>query len=84
MSDRDNLTILLFGSIREAIGSSQIEVQNMSGKTVLELRNHLAHTYPCAPDIKTCLVATNQKYSTEDTILHSSNEIALIPPVNGG
>jgi molybdopterin synthase sulfur carrier subunit len=84
MSDKGNLTILLFGSIREAIGSSQIEVQDMSGKTVLELRNHLANTYHYASDIKTCMVAINQNYSTEDTILHSSNEIALIPPVNGG
>lgn len=84
MNRTDNLTILLFGSIRESLGCAQIEIPGMNGKTVIELKEYLADRFHNSSDIMRCMIAVNQCYASDETKLNSFHEIALIPPVNGG
>jgi molybdopterin converting factor subunit 1 len=84
MHQRDYITLLLFGWVREAAGANHIEIQNMHGRSVRELRLHLIKQLQLGDEINRCMVAINHKYALEDTLLNSSDEIALIPPVSGG
>ena len=52
------------------------------------MRNALEHYASRLPQLRESLpslaVAVNQQYSGTETILHSGDEIALLPPVSGG
>lgn len=72
-----------FGITRELLGGKEpfIEIQ---GQTVGDLRMELARRYPELLGLKSLYIAVNGDYASEDQVLTSQDEIALIPPVSGG
>ena len=78
------VTVQLFASYAELVGSSSIEVPLSSGDRVSDLLNNL-RTHPTASLLPSALrVAVNRAFATEHTVLRREDEIALIPPVAGG
>ena len=78
------VTVQLFASYAELVGTSTIEVPISEGDKVSDLLRNLrsiplAAMLPVAP-----LVAVNRAFALESTPLQSGDEIALIPPVAGG
>jgi molybdopterin converting factor subunit 1 len=78
------VTVLLFASYAEALGSSTIDVDMRAGATVHDLLMHLralpgADRLPASP-----LVAVNEQYARLENILGPGDEVAVIPPVAGG
>lgn len=78
------MTVQLFASYAELVGSHSIEVPLRPGDRVSDLLHNLrslptASLLPMAPR-----VAVNRAFATEATILALGDEIALIPPVAGG
>ena len=80
----EGITVLLFGPLREDMGVSQIDIFDTKVRSVSDLRNYMIKNYPNSSMVEKCMVAVDHKYASEETILSSRNEIALIPPVSGG
>jgi molybdopterin converting factor subunit 1 len=77
-------TIVAFGISREILGQRQLALDLPDGLTVGELKRTLISQYPRLEVLKSLLIAVNQSYVKDSTVLHEHDEIALIPPVAGG
>ena len=78
------VTVLLFASYADALGTSAIELDVPPGSTVRDVLGTLAalpggDRLPPRP-----LVAVNEVYAAAGTELHEGEEVAVIPPVAGG
>lgn len=78
------VTVLLFASYADALGTSAIELDVPSGSTVNDVLGALSSLpggdrLPPRP-----LVAVNEVYATSGTVLDGDDEVAIIPPVAGG
>ena len=78
------VTVLLFASYADALGTSAIELDVRPGSTVRDILGTLSsmpggNRLPPRP-----LVAINQEYATLQSELRGGEEVAVIPPVAGG
>lgn len=76
--------VLLFASYADALGASELSLDVPEGARV---RDVLARVKQLAagkrvPDKP--MVAVNQKYASEDRLVKTTDEVAIIPPVAGG
>ena len=74
--------LLLFGGLREALGSEQeleLAAESTVGDALALLRKG-----PSADLLARCAVAVNREYATRGTELKAGDEVALLPPVSGG
>jgi len=79
------LTVLLFASIAEALGTRKIEVPVEPGDTVAHVRDRLIEQHPVlARFVPTLLYALDEEYVRDDQPVESARTLALIPPVSGG
>lgn len=79
------ITLKLFGSLREAGGASQLEVPLDEGATVGELREWLAARNPLVEKLGDRLAASvNLEIAEETHVLVAGDEVAFLPPVAGG
>ncbi|MEQ8425274.1 MAG: MoaD/ThiS family protein [Cyclobacteriaceae bacterium] len=76
-------TLKTFGITREIMGGKEIAFE-MEGKNVAALRDELLSRFPEMKSLKSLLIAVNNAYAEDETVLAESDEIALIPPVSGG
>jgi len=87
--DRDTTNtyrVLLFAQLREAVGQGVVEIRTDRAEITAEsLLDCLVAAYPsAAPFHRIVRVASNHTYVERGTIVHPSDEIALITPVSGG
>jgi molybdopterin converting factor subunit 1 len=77
------VTVLLFASFADVLGTSRMDVTVPAGATVGDTvaQVHAAAAYRLPP---TPLVAVNEEYARYDRVLAPGDELALIPPVAGG
>src|SRR5439155_8309490 len=73
----------VFGAARDIMGGREIFLE-VNGRQVRELRETLLAGYPKLKELNSLLIAVNQKYASEDLLIHENDEIAIIPPVSGG
>jgi molybdopterin converting factor small subunit len=78
------VTVLLFASYADALGTASIELDLAPGSTVRDVLGSLAampggDRLPPRP-----LVAVNEQYAHASTPLIGGEEVAVIPPVAGG
>ena len=78
------VTVLLFASYADLLGARSLQVELPTGATVRELVSTLAAMPGASRLPPRPLVAVNQSYARESTILNVGDEIAVIPPVAGG
>jgi sulfur-carrier protein len=79
-----NVTVFLFASYADALGTPELELALPTGSTVADAVRRVgtlagANRVPPAP-----LVAVNERYASLDQLLAAGDELALIPPVAGG
>ncbi len=79
-----NLKILSFGIAKEIIGQLELPVQLSDSATVADLKQFLITQFPDFQKLSSLRVAVNTEYADDSTLLHSNDEIVLIPPVSGG
>jgi molybdopterin synthase sulfur carrier subunit len=77
-------TINLFGITRDIIGGTSLEIAIEGTVSVHQLLDKLKGDYPKLQAVKSLLVAVNSEYATDDLVISTRDEIALIPPVSGG
>ena len=79
------ITVRLFGSIREAAGAKELAVSLDEGAPVSELRALLAVDHPAFDAMGGKLrVSVNQEIVRGDPVLRDGDEVAFLPPVSGG
>jgi len=82
---KDKIKVRLFANLREVVGEREITITVPSGITVGYLNNEILKKYPRLKSFSNKFVTSvNCKVTTGDTIITSSDEIALLPPVSGG
>ena len=83
--DNDKIKVRLFANLRELVGEREITLTLPGGVTVDHLNNEILKRYPQLKSFSNKFVTSvNCKVTTGDTIITSSDEIALLPPVSGG
>jgi len=76
---------MLFAGARQSVGDPQIEIPWADGQTVAMLKQTLSDLYPSLrPLLPRLLVAINNEYASDNTTIHSNDEVACFPPVSGG
>ena len=79
------VTVLLFGVLREAVGAKDLSVELPDGASVAALRAELVARHPgFAPHAGRLRVAVNREFARDDVVLAAGNEVAFLPPVSGG
>jgi molybdopterin synthase catalytic subunit len=79
------ITLKLFGSLREAMGESTIQVELDHGAAVSELRRWLSERNPLVEKLGDRLAASvNLEIAEADVVLRDGDEVAFLPPVAGG
>lgn len=79
------LTVHLFARCRELARTDAIPVDLPPGGTVADLRRALAEQYPhLAGLLAVSAVAVNHDFAEAGQVVHSADELAVIPPVSGG
>jgi molybdopterin converting factor subunit 1 len=83
--DNNKIKVRLFADLRELVGEREITITVPTGVTVSYLNNEILKRYPQLKSFSNKFVTSvNCKVTTGDTIISSSDEIALLPPVSGG
>ena len=77
------MKILLFGIAKDIAGAPVLQIDAPVAK-VAALKEHLYQQYPRLRELKSCMIAVNKVYATDDAALQPGDEIAVIPPVSGG
>jgi molybdopterin converting factor subunit 1 len=79
------ITVKLFARFREVVGSSLLERELADGNKVADLLAGLGGDFPGFPaGSQRLIVAVNQEFASQDTVLREGDEVALFPPVSGG
>ncbi len=79
------IRVRLFGSVKEIVGSGEIEVSAAPGATTGSLLAGLIDAHPrLAPWKEYLRVAVNQEYAPVEAPVAPGDEVAVIPPVSGG
>ena len=77
--------VRLFASLREAVGTSEVELDLADGSTAEDAWRSLAGTYAdLAPRRARLTAAINRRYAPFDTALREGDELVFVPPVSGG
>jgi molybdopterin synthase sulfur carrier subunit len=77
--------VLFFGRLKEIIGRSEESLDAAGASTIEQLFALYAARHPELTKFRPSLVASrNQEFAAWDTLLHSGDEVAFLPPVSGG
>jgi molybdopterin synthase sulfur carrier subunit len=74
--------VLFFAELQEATGHERLSFE-ADGMSVKELKASALAAYDLV-NIDGAMIAVNEEYASEDTILTSGDVVAFIPPVSGG
>ncbi len=79
------IQVLLFASLKDALGTDQLALELPAGARVADVLHALAEREPkITPWLQHVRVARNLDYAAADEEVRQGDEIALIPPVSGG
>lgn len=78
------VTILTFGAAKDIIGKEKFNL-NIDNKTsVRQLKGVLISKYAKLSTLPSFLLAVNASYAKDHAKLKDGDEVAIIPPTNGG
>jgi molybdopterin synthase catalytic subunit len=80
-----DLTVKLFGAVRERVGAKLLSLSLPDGISVADLRARLAAEHAVFDEFGDRLaVSINFEIADPDAALHDGDEVAFLPPVSGG
>ena len=80
-----HVTVRLFATYREIVGSKALEVRLSDGATLRALLDSLYANHPRLKGYEeTMLLAVNHEFAEPAARLREGDEVALMPPVSGG
>lgn len=75
------MNILLFGILKEKVGSGVIQLSNSA--TVAEMKRQIDQKYPALINESYC-IAINETIADNSQSISETDTIALLPPFSGG
>ncbi len=79
------IELLLFASLKEKVGKSQVVVVTNEHCTVQSLLDALFIQHPAInPFAKSIVVSVNREFADRGQVIHANDEVAIFPPVSGG
>ena len=79
-----NITVLLFGILKDIVGENSLELQIENDNTIGSLKEQLLNDYKNLNSYSNFSIAVNEEYVNLNYILKNNDVVALIPPVSGG
>ncbi len=78
--------VLFFSLLQDIVGDSELSFELPEGdQTIADLLTALYGKYPSLRDWETkLLIAVDCEYADRESAIHEGQEIALMPPVQGG
>ena len=77
--------LLFFASLKDIVGSRQLQLDIAPGATVADVLSSLETSYPKLKAYRSfVLTAVNEEYVDHRTAVHEGDEVAIFPPVSGG
>ena len=77
--------LLFFASLKDIVGSRQLDLDVPSGATVNDLLERLESRYPGLRRYRSIvLTSLNEEYVERHAVVSDGDEVALFPPVSGG
>lgn len=84
-SPKVQVKLLFFASLKDIVGSRQLDIELPSGATIDDLWERLETRYPkLGPYKSIVLTSVNEDYVTREAVVCEGDEVALFPPVSGG
>ncbi|HLS67067.1 MAG TPA: molybdopterin converting factor subunit 1 [Pseudogracilibacillus sp.] len=77
------IELLFFAQLREEVGAASLTI-DASEITVEQIKKQYLAKYEMDELLKSAMVAVNEEYAAEDTVVHAGDTVAFIPPVSGG
>ncbi len=78
------IKILAFGIAKDIIGKEKISLEVDRNITIKQLKAALSSKYHKLSSLPSFFLAVNASYAKDGTKLNKNDEIAIIPPTNGG
>ena len=79
------VTVLLFASVAEALGTRRLDVDFIPGDRVADVRDRVAAAHPAIERyLPNLLYALNEDYAELTDEVREGATLAFIPPVSGG
>jgi molybdopterin converting factor subunit 1 len=80
-----HVKLLVFASLKDIVGSRQLDLDIPSGATVNDLLERLESRYPGFRRYRSILLmSVNEEYVDRHAVISDGDEVALFPPVSGG
>src|SRR5699024_7732105 len=76
------VNVLFFAELKEAVGNEKLTFE-ADGMSVKDLKKDFLTAYDLE-NIDHAMIAVNEEYAKEDTVLKTGDVVAFIPPVSGG
>lgn len=77
------IQVLLFAQLQEKTGKNTLWIEEAE-TTIAQLKDKHLAGYDMADLLKEAMVAVNEEYAAEDTVIRQGDVVAFIPPVSGG
>lgn len=85
MNNQIEITVLLFGSCREAAGVSELKLELASPASAAGAWAEVKKRYPILERYeRSALFAINEEHAQLDQPLRDGDTLAIFPPVSGG
>ncbi|WP_163972027.1 molybdopterin converting factor subunit 1 [Oceanobacillus halotolerans] len=76
------INVLLFAELQESLGRDKLSIE-AAGISIKELKEKHLQAYEL-PNLDQAMIAVNEEYADETTVLEDGDVVAFIPPVSGG